>query len=102
MDPDTDTGQTWKTWIHDFGDLDKTALRLKEQYPGWNVWFVPHHDGRAAWCAQPWPRIEAWSPGELEDEIRRAHDEADADWPALRHISDGRDHTSGPIPDVGI
>ncbi len=68
--------------------LDKIKHDLEEQFPGWHIWYVPCHAGPVAWCAQPWPLINADSPEHLAADIRTAHEESAADWPALASIAD--------------
>lgn len=67
----------------DLNALDKIKHQLEEQFPGWHIWYVPHHGGATAWCAQPWPLINSYSPEHLAEEIRQAHAEAAENWPAL-------------------
>jgi hypothetical protein len=64
-------------------ELDRIKADLAERFPGWQIWFVPHSDRTVVWCARPWPLINAQSPEFLVSEIRKAHEEAAAEWPAL-------------------
>lgn len=68
--------------------LDEIKHRLEEQFPGWQVWYVPGHDRTVMWCARPWPLINTLTPEFLAAEIRQAHTEAAAEWPALASIPD--------------
>jgi hypothetical protein len=61
---------------------------LEEQFPGWHIWHVPRVDGPTTWCTQPWPLINSGSPEHLATEIRNAHEEPAAGWPALASIED--------------
>ncbi len=80
--------------------LDKIKHELEEQFPGWHIWYVPHSDRSVAWCAQPWPLINADSPEHLAAEIRSAHEEAAAEWPALASAGDYAVNAPG-IPRAG-
>ena len=75
--------------------LDVMQRELQAQFPGWHIWYVPHLDKSVAWCAQPWPLINASSPDHLIAEIAQAHTEAAADWPALASIEDYGTHAPG-------
>ena len=56
-------------------DLDAKRDEIREQCPGWRVWYVPHSlDAGVTWCAQPEPVINADSPEALVEYIREAHD----------------------------
>ncbi len=72
----------------DLHALDRIKAELQEQFPGWHIWFVPHMNAPATWCAQPWPLINSSSPEHLAAEIVQAHTEAAADWPALANRTD--------------
>ena len=61
---------------------------LEEQFPGWHIWYVPRVNGPTTWCTQPWPLINSGSPEHLAAEIRNAHEEPAAGWPALASIED--------------
>jgi hypothetical protein len=58
----------------DWEQAEQRKRELKEQFPGWHIWFVPHSasDGET-WCAQPWPLINAGSADELTAAMRAAH-----------------------------
>ncbi len=68
--------------------LDRMKAELQEQFPGWNIWFVPHTTGHVVWCAQPWPLINSTSAAHLAAEIIQARTEAFAEWPALASVDD--------------
>jgi hypothetical protein len=54
-------------WI---SDLDKIRDKLKEKYPEWNIWYVPHAVTReVTWCAQPKPILNQASADWLENAI---------------------------------
>jgi hypothetical protein len=65
------------------GKLDQIAAELRQRHPGWQIWFVPELGRAPAWCARPWPLLNAASPEHLEAEIAQAHAEASENWPAL-------------------
>jgi hypothetical protein len=69
-------------------ELDQIRNKLAEQFPGWQIWYVPHSDRTVAWCARPWPLLNAQTPEHLIAEITQAHTEASADWPALASLDD--------------
>src|SRR5690349_7991071 len=55
-------------------DFEDRKRELKQQFPGWHIWYVPRPTGEGAtWCAQPDPAISAGSPAELAERIRIAH-----------------------------
>ena len=64
--------------------LDQFAAELRRRHPGRHVWFVPQLGQDTAWCARPWPLLNAQSPEHLEAEIVQAHAEATEHWPALK------------------
>ena len=64
--------------------LDQIAAELRQRHPGWQIWYVPQLGRDSAWCARPWPLLNATSPEHLEAEIAQAHAEAAENWPALR------------------
>jgi hypothetical protein len=72
----------------DLHALDRIKAELQEQFPGWHIWFVPHIDAPTVWCAQPWPLINSGSPEHLAADIRSAHEEAAAEWPALASLAE--------------
>jgi hypothetical protein len=72
------------SWLE---EMDAIAAQLIGQFPGWNVWYVPHHIGPPAWGARPWPLLNAASPEHLAEAIRGAH-EAVSEWPALASLED--------------
>jgi hypothetical protein len=55
------------------GELDQRKRELEEQYPGWQIWFVPHVDWTVTWCARPNPLLNEDSPEHLSEAIRQAH-----------------------------
>ncbi len=46
---------------------------LEQQFPGWEIWYVPRGPDSAAWCARPQMLINADSPEGLTAAIRAAH-----------------------------
>jgi hypothetical protein len=81
----------------DLHALDRIKAELQEQFPGWRIWYVPHCGTKrhVTWCAQPWPIINSGSPEHLAADIRQAHEEAAAEWPALAGIADYGIHAPG-------
>jgi hypothetical protein len=73
-------------------DLDKIKADLEQRFPSWPIWFVPHivpvGGCKVTWCARPWPLINSSSPEHLAADIRTAHEEAAAEWPALASLAD--------------
>lgn len=74
--------------MSDLTALDKIKADLEQQFPGWQIWYVPHTYRGVAWCARPWPLISAASPEHLASDIRKSHEEAGAEWPALATLAD--------------
>ncbi len=52
--------------------LDEQKRQLAEQYPRWQIWFVPRAGRSAAWCARPLPQLEADSAEQLSEAIAQA------------------------------
>jgi hypothetical protein len=54
-------------------ELDRTRDELREEFPDWQIWYVPHSQDRdVTWCAKPKPLINAESPEQLRTEITQA------------------------------
>jgi hypothetical protein len=53
-------------------ELDQMRRELQNEYPGWQIWYVFHHDGLATWHARPKPWLNA--PG--SDHLRKLINEA--------------------------
>lgn len=57
-------------------DCDTERDKLKADWPGWRIWFVPcltqGGGTRIVWCAQPEPLLNCGSIQELEHEMRAA------------------------------
>jgi hypothetical protein len=72
-------------------ELDQIKAAIQRQHPGWHVWFVPklNKDGSrsATWCAHPWPLVNAQTPEHLIAELRKVHEEADQEWPAVCDVT---------------
>lgn len=51
---------------------------LQNEYPGWQVWYVFHHDGPATWHARPKPWLNAPSPDDLRKLISEASPQSTA------------------------
>jgi len=85
---DIEGGRTQKTYRHDLTALDRIKAELAEKFPGYQIWYVPNLYGPVTWCARPWPLLNAHSPEFLVSEIRKAHEEAAAEWPALASLDD--------------
>jgi hypothetical protein len=45
---------------------------LQNEYLGWQIWYVFHHDGPATWHARPKPWLNAPSPHDLRKLISEA------------------------------
>jgi hypothetical protein len=52
---------------------------LQNDHPGWQIWYVFHHDGPATWHARPKPWLNAPSP----DDLRKLISEASPQSPRL-------------------
>jgi len=52
---------------------------LQNDYPGWQIWYVFHHDGSATWHARPNPWLNAPSPDDLRKLISQANPLTDRD-----------------------
>lgn len=52
--------------------LDQAKRALQEEYPGWQIWYVFHHDGLATWHARPTPWLKAPNPDDLRKLINQA------------------------------
>ena len=50
--------------------LDRELTQLREAFPGWRIWYVPHAIGPTRWCAQRLPLLGADSPAELGEYMR--------------------------------
>lgn len=83
------------------GGLDKIRAELQEQFPGWQIWFVPRSGRTTTWCARPWPLLNTDSPEQLAADIIHAHEEAAAEWPALASPADYRQSAPRAIRPVG-
>lgn len=53
-------------------ELDRIKQGLEERFPGWQVWYVPHHDRHITWCARPLPLLNEASPDDLAAAIGQA------------------------------
>ena len=56
-------------------ELDRIRHELQQQFPGWQIWYVPHHDRTVTWCGRRWPLLNADSPEQLQKLIDQARDE---------------------------
>ena len=52
---------------------------LQNDYPGWQIWYVFHHDGSATWHARPNPWLNAPNPDDLRKLISQANPRTDRD-----------------------
>jgi hypothetical protein len=64
-------------------ELDQIRRELQNEYPGWQIWYVFHHDGPATWHARPKPWLNAPSPDDLRKLISQANPHTDADAAAI-------------------
>ena len=62
----------WDGYTGPMTQDDHALARLREAYPGWNIWHVPSSAGKGTWCAQPRPLINVGSPDELMRAIETA------------------------------
>jgi len=62
------------------GDEEQLAA-LRQQFPGWQIWA-----SGTAWCARPWPLINADSAEDLAQRIRTAHTQPPDGSPSLASI----------------
>lgn len=63
---------------------DVKLAALKNEHPGWRIWFVPHAlDGSVNWCAVREPTINTDTPEHLTQEIELAE----------------KDHAAGILPE---
>jgi hypothetical protein len=76
-------------------ELDKIRHELQQQFPGWQIWYVPSLDKSVTWCARPWPILNCGSVEHLKADIRQAHEEAASGWPALASLDDYAIHAPG-------
>jgi hypothetical protein len=53
--------------------LDRMRRELQDEYPGWRIWYVFHHDGSATWHGRPNPWLNAPSADDLRMLISRAN-----------------------------
>jgi hypothetical protein len=53
-------------------ELDQMRRELQNDHPGWQIWYVFHHDGSATWHARPKPWLNAPSPDDLRKLISEA------------------------------
>jgi hypothetical protein len=60
-------------------ELDRMRRELQNDYPGWQIWYVFHHDGSATWHARPNPWLNAPSPDDLRKLISQANSRTDRD-----------------------
>ncbi len=81
------TGQGGEVMASRLQQMDVTRAELAQQFPGWQVWYVPALGG-TTWCARPWPLLNCPSPEHLAAAITEAHNAAAADWPALANRAD--------------
>jgi hypothetical protein len=52
--------------------LDEQLAELREQHPGWRLWYVPSATGPVTWCAHRLPTLNEASPGDLSKAIAEA------------------------------
>jgi hypothetical protein len=56
-----------ESWLSSY---DRQLAELREQHPGWRVWFVPFATRKGVcWCAQPEPVINADTAEQLSQAI---------------------------------
>ena len=56
-----------------YASLDATRDRLRHDFPGWRIWYVPQAaSGHVTWCAQPEPLLNETSPEALRDAMKAA------------------------------
>jgi len=62
-------------------ELDRMRRELQDDYPGWQIWYVFHHDGSATWHGRPNPWLNAPSPDDLRkliSQVRRPQTDGNA------------------------
>jgi hypothetical protein len=65
---------------------EEQVRTLLRQFPGWQIWIVPHEGGGAAWCARPSLLIKCESAEDLAATIRAAHNEVGPESVALASL----------------
>jgi hypothetical protein len=53
-------------------ELDRIKDELAGRFPGWQIWYVPHHDRTVMWCGRPLPLLNEYSPEDLSAAIEQA------------------------------
>jgi len=64
-------------------ELDRMQRELKDDYPGWQIWYMFHRAGSATWHARPNPWLNAPSPDDLRKLISQVHPQTDRDAAAV-------------------
>ena len=62
-------------------EREERLAALRQRFPGWQIWA-----NGPAWCARPWPLINASSAEELAEDITMAHGQPPYGSPSLASL----------------